>query len=156
MRNADVAVGKAYAWSRHEPGSRDKGAKVTVLALEKIQRDGRNLTMVRVRYDEDYRHWHGAEVPAGTEAHVPARELWGFYEERAARVDAWESRAEEGQRLQAEIIESLVTLGIFPEGATRVFPRVGGGDLGMTVEVRGADEIQRLSDALSFVVSGRS
>lgn len=147
MKNSEVEEGKTYVWSSHKPTIGDKGVKVTALALEQVtaptfgSRPSRRLTMVRVRWEES------CHLPAGTEGHVPARELHGDYEAWAAVVDGYRSRREEGHRLKKEITESLVALGLDPE-KTQVWPRVGVA-LSMEIQVRGPEDLQRLSDALS-------
>jgi hypothetical protein len=166
MKNDQVQIGQAYAWSRHRPERSEKGVRVTALALEtvKVEGDfprspGRRLAMVRVRWEEDKPVWGRREerLSAGSESHVPARELWGPYEERAKEVDAIEATATEAGRLRQEIIESLVALGIVTEKHPRVYARVEDGPVvAIEVAVIGAAEAQRLSDALSFAIAGRA
>lgn len=160
MKNDEVQIGQAYAWSRHRPGQTDKGVKVTALALEIITyRDhprspGRRLAMVRVRWEEDKPVWGREERhPAGTESHVPARELWGPYAERAAAVDAFDAVAAEAEGIRLEIVASLVALGVVTEERPRIYARVEDSTVvGVEIAVYGADEAQRLSDALSAAV----
>lgn len=155
MKNADVIEGQAYCFSEREPSIQQKGTKVVALGFDKVPERGRQVTMVRVRYETPRTSWTGRTVAeAGTEGHVPARQLWGPYEERAARADDYLNRRAEADRLKEEIAASLVALGLVSAETPRVFGRVGGASLGIEVTVYGAEECQRLSDALSFAASG--